>query len=132
MPLNVSPTVDVCGEMPPVVPPLGLVPEPEGVDPPRPEPVLPAKVPALDAVPVFPVTPPLPVVPVGELLAAHGLPTRAEGIDPAAVLAATQRDKKRLLGADVPFVLVDEPGAVRHGASVSSAELEAAIAGICA
>ena len=67
---------------------------------------------------------------VAELLAAHGLPTRAEGLDCAAVVAATARDKKRL-GAEVPFVLVDAPGSVRHGAEVSHGRLEAAVAGVC-
>ncbi len=67
---------------------------------------------------------------VAELLAAHGLPTRAEGVDAAAVATATQRDKKRL-GERVPFVLVDAPGAVRHGATVSNEALEAALAGLC-
>jgi shikimate kinase/3-dehydroquinate synthase len=67
---------------------------------------------------------------VGELLAAHGLPTRAEGIDPAAVIQATKRDKKRLT-ASVPFVLVDAPGAVRHGAEVTGEQLEAALKELC-
>jgi len=66
-----------------------------------------------------------------ELLAAHDLPTRAEGVDRAAVARATQRDKKRV-GDSVPFVLVDAPGAVRHGAAVSSQRLEAALARLCA
>jgi shikimate kinase/3-dehydroquinate synthase len=64
------------------------------------------------------------------LLAAHGLPTRAEAVDPAEVARATRRDKKRRRDA-VPFVLVDAPGAVRHGAQVSDAQLDAALAGIC-
>jgi shikimate kinase/3-dehydroquinate synthase len=68
---------------------------------------------------------------VSELLVAHGLPTRAEGLDVAAVARATQRDKKRV-GDSVPFVLVDAPGRVRHGAQVSGERLEAALAGICA
>jgi len=42
------------------------------------------------------------------------------------VSAATSRDKKRV-GAEVPFVLVHAPGDVRHGASVDSAELRAAV-----
>ena len=46
---------------------------------------------------------------VAELLVAAGLPTRLDGVDPAAVGAATARDKKRL-GDDVPFVLVHAPG----------------------
>ena len=67
---------------------------------------------------------------VAELLAGHGLPTRAQGLDVAAIARATQRDKKRV-GDGVPFVVVDAPGAVRHGVQVSSERLEAAIAGIC-
>jgi shikimate kinase/3-dehydroquinate synthase len=68
---------------------------------------------------------------VGELLSAHGLPTRAQGLDPAAVAQATERDKKRL-GAAVPFVLVDAPGDVRPGAEVTRGQLEAALAELCA
>ena len=68
---------------------------------------------------------------VAELLGAHGLPTRAEGLDIAAVASATQRDKKRV-GDSVPFVLLDAPGAVRYGAEVAGQRLEAALAGICA
>jgi len=66
---------------------------------------------------------------VAELLAAHGLPTYAEGVDREAVARAVQRDKKRV-GDSVPFVLVDAPGAVRHGVTVSSERLDAALAGI--
>ena len=66
-----------------------------------------------------------------QLLLAHGLPTRAEGLDVAAVARATQRDKKRV-GESVPFVLIDAPGAVRQGREVGGERLEAAIAGICA
>jgi 3-dehydroquinate synthetase/shikimate kinase len=67
---------------------------------------------------------------VRELLEAHGLPTRAEGLDPAAVIEATRRDKKRT-GASVPFVLIDAPGAVRHGAEVTREQLEAAVMELC-
>ncbi len=65
---------------------------------------------------------------VAELLAAHGLPTTFAdpAADPAAVVAATRRDKKRTDGA-VPFVLVHAPGDVRPGARVGDAELEAAV-----
>ena len=63
---------------------------------------------------------------VGDLLAANGLPTRLEGVDPQAVIAATARDKKRI-GGRVPFVLVDAPGSVRTGAVVSAGELELAV-----
>jgi shikimate kinase/3-dehydroquinate synthase len=67
---------------------------------------------------------------VRELLEAHGLPTRAEGLDPAAVIEATGRDKKRI-GATVPFVLVDAPGAVRYGAEVTREQLGAAVMELC-
>ena len=63
---------------------------------------------------------------VEDLLRAAGLPTRLDGADPEAVSAATSRDKKRV-GAEVPFVLVHAPGDVRHGASVDSGELRAAV-----
>jgi shikimate kinase/3-dehydroquinate synthase len=68
---------------------------------------------------------------VAELLALHGLPTQAEGLDRAAVAEATRRDKKRV-GDAVPFVLLEAPGEVRHGVSVSSEELDQALAGLCA
>jgi shikimate kinase/3-dehydroquinate synthase len=67
---------------------------------------------------------------VAELFARHGLPTRTEGVDPAAVIDASRRDKKRV-GDSVPFVLVDAPGAVRYGAEVAPGELEAAVAALC-
>jgi shikimate kinase / 3-dehydroquinate synthase len=63
---------------------------------------------------------------VEELLAAAGLPTRMDGADPDAVVAATARDKKRV-GAEVPFVLVRAAGDVRHGEPVPAAELRAAV-----
>jgi shikimate kinase/3-dehydroquinate synthase len=65
---------------------------------------------------------------VAELLAARGLPTALDGVGvaPDAVVAATRRDKKRT-GDEVPFVLVDAPGAVRHGALVPDGELRAAV-----
>ncbi|MGD0385408.1 MAG: bifunctional shikimate kinase/3-dehydroquinate synthase [Solirubrobacteraceae bacterium] len=68
---------------------------------------------------------------VAELLAAHGLPTHADGVDAGAVAEATRRDKKRL-HEGVPFVLVDAPGEVRHGAPVAPAQLDAALAELCA
>jgi shikimate kinase/3-dehydroquinate synthase len=67
---------------------------------------------------------------VAELLARHGLPIHAEGLDRAAVAEATRRDKKRV-GDAVPFVLLEAPGEVRHGVSVSSEELDRALAGLC-
>jgi hypothetical protein len=36
------------------------------------------------------------------------------------------------VGERVPFVLLDAPGAVRHGAQVSPERLDAALAGLCA
>jgi shikimate kinase/3-dehydroquinate synthase len=66
---------------------------------------------------------------VARLLAAHGLPTHAEGVDPQEVIAASARDKKRV-GASVPFVVVDAPGAVRHGAQIDPRDVEAAVAAL--
>ncbi len=63
---------------------------------------------------------------VRELLAGAGLPTRLEGADPAAVVAATRLDKKRR-GGEVPFVLVRSAGDVRHGERVAPDALEAAV-----
>ena len=64
---------------------------------------------------------------VGDLLAAHGLPTTLGGADPDAVVRATARDKKRVGEGPVPFVLVDRPGAVRPGCAVDERELVAAV-----
>ena len=61
-----------------------------------------------------------------ELLAANGLPTAIDEVDPAEVVAATARDKKRV-GASTPFVLVDGPGAVRHGCEVAAGDAQAAV-----
>jgi shikimate kinase/3-dehydroquinate synthase len=63
---------------------------------------------------------------VRELLAAAGLPTRIEDVDPAEVVEATRRDKKRT-GAAVPFVLVEGPGDVRHGQEVGDRDVAAAV-----
>lgn len=63
---------------------------------------------------------------VRELLSARGLPLALDGEDVEQVIAATMRDKKRT-GAQVPFVLLDEPGNVRTGCQVSSSELHAAV-----
>ena len=60
------------------------------------------------------------------LLGGAGLPTRLEGVDADAVVAATRRDKKRT-GEDVPFVLVHGVGDVRHGEHVGDEELRAAV-----
>jgi shikimate kinase/3-dehydroquinate synthase len=61
-----------------------------------------------------------------ELLAARGLPVRLNDEDPAQVIAATARDKKRT-GAFVPFVLLDEPGRARVGCRVEEDDLRTAI-----
>ncbi len=65
---------------------------------------------------------------VAGLLAEHGLPTRLDpAIDPADVVAATARDKKRR-GGRVGFALVEAPGDVRTGMVVSPDDLRAAVA----
>lgn len=64
---------------------------------------------------------------VSELLAGRGLPTRLDGVDPAAVVAATARDKKRLGEGPVPFVLLDAPGQPRPGCLVPGDALSAAV-----
>jgi shikimate kinase/3-dehydroquinate synthase len=65
---------------------------------------------------------------VAGLLAERGLPTRLDpAIDPADVVAATARDKKRR-GGRVGFVLVEAPGDVRSGVAVSPDDLRAAVA----
>jgi len=63
---------------------------------------------------------------VAELLARAGLPTALDAADPAAVAAATARDKKRT-GEHTPFVLVEAPGRVTHGNAVSTADLLGAV-----
>jgi shikimate kinase/3-dehydroquinate synthase len=64
---------------------------------------------------------------VADLLAARGLPLRLDGADPDAVLAAVERDKKRLGTGPVPFVLVEAPGDVRPGCPVDERQLRAAV-----
>jgi shikimate kinase/3-dehydroquinate synthase len=66
-------------------------------------------------------------VEVAELLAARGLPITLDGVDPAAVVMATARDKKRLGDRPTPFVLLAAPGEPRSGCAVSSRELIAAV-----
>jgi shikimate kinase/3-dehydroquinate synthase len=61
------------------------------------------------------------------LLADRGLPVGFSGVPAEAVVAATQRDKKRV-GASVPFVLVSAPGDVRFGCEVAPDDLAAAVA----
>jgi shikimate kinase / 3-dehydroquinate synthase len=68
---------------------------------------------------------------VAAMLAGHGLPVELRGADVEAVLEAIRRDKKRI-GADVPFVLVDAPGAVSHGHAVPDADVRAAIVELAA
>jgi shikimate kinase/3-dehydroquinate synthase len=63
---------------------------------------------------------------VTRLLVAHGLATRASGVDLADVLRAMQLDKKRDANG-LPMVLVEEPGRVRHGAAVEERDLEQAV-----
>ena len=64
---------------------------------------------------------------VAALLGARGLPTRLDGTDPAAVVMATARDKKRRGGRPVPFVLLDGPGAPRPGSEIEPRALIAAV-----
>ncbi|MBA3328910.1 MAG: bifunctional shikimate kinase/3-dehydroquinate synthase [Solirubrobacterales bacterium] len=63
---------------------------------------------------------------VAGLLRSAGLPTVLEGADPAAVTAATGRDKKRRGGA-VAFVLAAAPGDVRFGQPVGDDDLLAVV-----
>jgi shikimate kinase/3-dehydroquinate synthase len=67
---------------------------------------------------------------VRELLIEAGLPTRLEGADAEAVVAATARDKKRT-GEAVPFVLVQAPGRVTPGHAVGAPDLLAAVRELC-
>jgi shikimate kinase/3-dehydroquinate synthase len=63
---------------------------------------------------------------VERLLAAHGLPTRLNGIAVDQILPFLQRDKKRL-GERVPFVLIDQPGLVTPGHELDPSSVEAAL-----
>ena len=63
---------------------------------------------------------------VARLFEARGLPAAFDGASADEVLALVARDKKRS-GGEVPFVLVDGPGAVSEGQSVDAEELRAAI-----
>jgi shikimate kinase/3-dehydroquinate synthase len=65
---------------------------------------------------------------VRALLERAGLPTTFPEADVDAVVAATERDKKRQGDAAVPYVLVAAPGDVRHGQPVAADELRAAVA----
>jgi shikimate kinase/3-dehydroquinate synthase len=64
---------------------------------------------------------------VAGLLAARGLPTHLQDVDPDAVVMATARDKKRVGEGPVPFVLLPEPGQARPGSQVPSRALIAAV-----
>ncbi len=64
---------------------------------------------------------------VADLLAEQGLPLSLEHADPAAVIAATARDKKRVGEGPVPFVLVESPGRVVPGRVVDPGALRAAV-----
>ncbi len=63
---------------------------------------------------------------VGELLAARGLPLGFSGPSTNEVVELVARDKKGSRGK-VPFVLVEQPGRVTHGHTVSGDALRAAI-----
>jgi shikimate kinase/3-dehydroquinate synthase len=64
---------------------------------------------------------------VESLLANQGLPTTLEDADPDAVVMATARDKKRVGGGPVPFVLLRAPGQPEPGCVVNARELVAAV-----
>jgi len=65
---------------------------------------------------------------VRELLEATGLPVvLPASVEPDAIVALTRRDKKRT-AQRTPFVLVVEPGDVRHGHDVADDDLRAAVA----
>jgi shikimate kinase/3-dehydroquinate synthase len=63
---------------------------------------------------------------VARLLAAHGLPTRLDGVTPDQVVPYLERDKKRI-GERVPFVLVDQPGLVTPGHELDPSSVQAAL-----
>jgi shikimate kinase/3-dehydroquinate synthase len=63
---------------------------------------------------------------VEALLESRGLPLRFEGASVEDVLALVRRDKKRR-GGGVPFVLVEDAGAVTPGHELPEAEVRAAI-----
>jgi shikimate kinase/3-dehydroquinate synthase len=64
---------------------------------------------------------------VRELLGARGLPIALDGADPADVAIATGRDKKRVGGGPVPFVLLEAPGRPVAGQAVEGRDLLAAV-----
>ena len=64
---------------------------------------------------------------VAELLARHALPTRLDPqVEPATVLEAIERDKKRA-GEGVGFVLLARPGEPRIGQRVDPGSVRAAV-----
>ncbi|MFM7553026.1 MAG: 3-dehydroquinate synthase family protein, partial [Actinomycetota bacterium] len=65
------------------------------------------------------------------VLARQGLATRADGLDPDAVLAAMRADKKRVRGAH-RFVLLEAPGRAVWGVELDDAAVSAAVAGALA
>jgi len=68
---------------------------------------------------------------VAALLARHGLPVRAPGLDPAAVLAAMRHDKKRTAGTH-RMVLLEAIGRPVHGVAVDEQVLADAVRGATA
>jgi shikimate kinase / 3-dehydroquinate synthase len=66
---------------------------------------------------------------VRDLLQARDLPVALDGVavDVEEILAAIDRDKKRLGTGGVPFVLLSKPGEPRIGCEVSGSELRAAV-----
>ncbi len=57
----------------------------------------------------------------------RGLPTDIGQLSAAQIVAATERDKKRMRGASVPFVLVRAPGQVEAGHHLERGEVLAAV-----
>jgi shikimate kinase/3-dehydroquinate synthase len=68
---------------------------------------------------------------VRELLDSRGLPVTLTEVPVELVVDATARDKKRV-GAEVPFVLVQEPGQLRIGCHVQAGDLRDAVAELVA
>jgi shikimate kinase/3-dehydroquinate synthase len=60
------------------------------------------------------------------LMAAHGLPTRLDGLSAHEVLPYLARDKKRV-GERVPFVLLEAPGTVTTGHELDPESVRAAL-----
>jgi shikimate kinase/3-dehydroquinate synthase len=64
---------------------------------------------------------------VRQMMLTQGLPTRLEDAEVDAVVAATNRDKKRTGDGPVPFVLCQAPGRPVAGQTVDPADLRAAV-----